>query len=61
MDQKLRFGTLAVHAGQDPTQWRCRAVVPPIFASTIYSLEDPSSQPVGDKRGELCFKTHNIK
>ena len=50
MDQKPRFGTLAVHAGQDPTQWRCRAVVPPIFASTIYSLEDPSSQPVGDKR-----------
>ena len=42
------FGTLAVHAGQDPKQWNCRAVVPPIFTTTTYQQDEPG-KPVSSK------------
>ena len=35
------FGTLAIHAGQDPEQWNSRAVVPPIFMSSTYQQDAP--------------------
>lgn len=35
------FSTLAIHAGQDPDQWKSRAVVPPITLSTTYKQDEP--------------------
>ena len=35
------FGTRAIHEGQDPDQWGCKAIVPPIFTSTTYKQEEP--------------------
>ena len=35
------FGTLAIHAGQDPEQWNSRAVVPPISMSSTFKQDAP--------------------
>lgn len=35
------FGTLAIHAGQEPEQWNSRAVVPPISMATTFKQDDP--------------------
>jgi len=35
------FGTNAIHAGQDPDQWKSKAVVPPISMSTTFKQESP--------------------
>lgn len=35
------FATRAIHAGQDPEQWRSRAVVPPISLSTTFKQDAP--------------------
>lgn len=35
------FGTLAIHAGQEPEQWNSRAVVPPISMSTTFKQDAP--------------------
>lgn len=35
------FGTLAIHAGQEPEQWNSRAVVPPISMATTFKQEAP--------------------
>lgn len=35
------FGTLAIHAGQDPEQWHSRAVVPPISMATTFKQDAP--------------------
>lgn len=40
------FGTLAIHAGQEPEQWRSKAVVPPISLSTTFKQDEPG-KPVG--------------
>lgn len=40
-----KFGTLAIHAGQSPDQWKCKAVIPPITTSTTYKQIEPG-QPV---------------
>lgn len=34
------FATRAIHAGQDPKQWACRAMVPPIVQSTNFNTDD---------------------
>ena len=39
------FGTDVVHAGQDPDQWKCKALVPPVFTSTTFKQDEPG-QPV---------------
>ena len=36
-----RFGTLAIHAGQEPEQWHSRAVVPPISMATTFKQVAP--------------------
>ncbi|EDO42530.1 predicted protein [Nematostella vectensis] len=35
------FGTLAIHAGQEPEKWTSRAVVPPISLSTTFKQDAP--------------------
>jgi len=35
------FGTDAIHAGQEPEKWDCRAVVPMIGMSTTFKQESP--------------------
>lgn len=35
------FGTDAIHAGQEPEKWDCRAVVPMISMSTTFKQESP--------------------
>ena len=35
------FGTKAIHTGQEPEQWECKALVPPIFTATTYKQDEP--------------------
>ncbi|XP_066548107.1 cystathionine gamma-lyase isoform X2 [Amia ocellicauda] len=35
------FATRAIHVGQEPEQWRCMAVVPPISLSTTFKQSSP--------------------
>ena len=35
------FGTQAIHAGQEPEQWKSKAVVPPISVSTTFKQNEP--------------------
>ena len=41
LDPFPHFGTLAIHAGQEPEQWNSRAVVPPISMATTFKQDDP--------------------
>jgi len=34
------FSTQAIHVGQEPEQWRSRAVVPPISMATIFKQDE---------------------
>ena len=40
------FGTNALHAGQDPEQWKSKAVVPPISLATTFKQEEPGKHAV---------------
>lgn len=46
----LSFSTAALHAGQDPEQWKSMMVVPPITVSTTFKQHSP-----GDHTVCLCF------
>jgi cystathionine gamma-lyase len=35
------FATNLIHVGQDPEQWKCKAIVPPIFTTTTYKQDEP--------------------
>ena len=35
------FATKAIHSGQDPEQWACKAVTPLVCLSTTYKQEEP--------------------
>ena len=48
------FSTEAIHAGQDPAQWKSQAVVPPICVSTTFELEKPS----GDTQVRCVYTAH---
>ena len=39
---KKSFSTLAVHAGQNPKQWKSWAVIPPISLSTTFAQPEPA-------------------
>ena len=43
------FGTDATHAGQDPDQWKSRAVVPLISMSTTFKQSAPGEHSVSHK------------
>ncbi|KAJ8931885.1 hypothetical protein NQ314_015154 [Rhamnusium bicolor] len=36
------FETICMHHGQDPTQWKSKAVIPHIVPSTIFEIDDPT-------------------
>lgn len=40
------FATDALHAGQDPEQWKAKCVVPPIAMSTTYKQKSPGQHEV---------------
>jgi len=40
-EEHANFGTHAIHAGQDPEKWECRAVVPLIGLATTFKQESP--------------------
>ena len=40
-EEHAKFGTDAIHAGQDPEKWECRAVVPLIGLATTFKQESP--------------------
>lgn len=47
------FGTKAIHVGQDPEQWNCKALVPPIFTATTYKQDQPG-KPVINQFSYIC-------
>uniref|UniRef100_A0AC34G4P5 Cystathionine gamma-lyase n=1 Tax=Panagrolaimus sp. ES5 TaxID=591445 RepID=A0AC34G4P5_9BILA len=66
-----RFGTKAIHAGQDPEKWGSNEVIPPITRSTtfkqthpgVYKAHDYSrcSNPSRDVLQELLATLENAK
>lgn len=42
-----RFATDAIHAGQDPNQWKSKMVVPPITPSSTFAQPSPGVCPEG--------------
>ncbi|KAG5668181.1 hypothetical protein PVAND_016131 [Polypedilum vanderplanki] len=40
--QPRGFSTRAIHAGQDPNQWKSHAVIPPIVTSTTFAQDGPN-------------------
>ena len=46
------FATQAIHAGQDPDQWKSRAVVPLISLSTTFKQDTP-----GKPVSEILFES----
>jgi len=43
------FSTIAIHAGQDPQQWRHGSVVPPLVMSTTFQQDGPGQHRVSTK------------
>ena len=41
------FATSALHVGQEPEQWKSRAVIPPISMSTTFKQFEPAKFAVG--------------
>lgn len=42
LKQKPGFATAAIHGGNEPEKWNCRAVVPGIFHATTYKQDAPA-------------------
>jgi hypothetical protein len=42
MSNFSHFATKAIHIGNEPDQWKCHAVVPPIFLSTTFEEQEPA-------------------
>ena len=42
MSNYSHFATNAIHVGSEPDQWKCHAVVPPIFLSTTFEEKEPA-------------------
>ena len=42
MSSFAHFATKAIHIGSEPDQWKCHAVVPPIFLSTTFEEQEPA-------------------
>ena len=51
MQRDAGFATAAIHGGNEPEKWNCRAVVPGIFMSTTYKQDAPAEHRVR----EFCF------
>jgi cystathionine gamma-lyase len=44
----FQFATRSIRAGQEPSQWKSRAVVPPISMSTTFEQYSPAETAVSD-------------
>ena len=59
------FGTRCIHAGQEPEQWECLPVVPPIFTNTTYKQHEPgkpvSSRGVGLATADLATSPGRLR
>lgn len=42
MSNSCEFATKAIHVGNEADQWKCHAVVPPIFLSTTFEEKEPA-------------------
>lgn len=51
--QPTGFATKSIHAGQNPEQWNCRAIIPPIVTSKIYQYVSL------DKTAGYGYSRHN--
>ena len=60
MDHFPHFGTLAIHAGQEPEQWNSRAVVPPISMATTFKQDSPGVYQVDFVSMDKLKKVQNI-
>lgn len=40
--------TTLLHHGQDASQWKSKSIVPPIFTSTIFQVDNPEQPVVGE-------------
>ena len=43
---KMEFATSAIHAGQEPSKWTHRAVIPPISMATTFQQFAPAEHAV---------------
>ncbi|XP_038107999.1 putative cystathionine gamma-lyase 2 [Culex quinquefasciatus] len=57
--QPKGFATKAIHVGQDPEQWSCMAVVPPILMSSTYKQHAPDEH-TGFKYSRLRNPTRDV-
>uniref|UniRef100_A0A1Q3FRV4 cystathionine gamma-lyase n=1 Tax=Culex tarsalis TaxID=7177 RepID=A0A1Q3FRV4_CULTA len=53
------FATKAIHVGQDPEQWKCMAVVPPILMSSTYKQYGPDEH-TGFKYSRMRNPTRDV-
>lgn len=51
--QPKGFATKAIHAGQDPEQWKHLSLVPPLVTSTTFKLSDPSEPVVSTETNQI--------
>lgn len=54
------FATLALHEGQDPKQWNCRAVVPLISLSTTFKQDAPGVMNEGYEYSRSANPTRKV-
>ena len=57
----LQFDTRALHAGQDPSQWTSRAVIPPISMSTTFKQFSPANHAVSLTLHYRLYKLHKLQ
>ena len=50
------FGTQAIHAGQEPEQWRSGALVPPVSLSTTFKQQAPGEHAVSAGGAEMRLR-----
>lgn len=60
LDPFPHFGTLAIHAGQEPEQWNSRAVVPPISMATTFKQDAPAVHRVSFRFYELLRNSYIV-
>lgn len=48
LQQPKGFATKAIHAGQEPEQWKSLCVIPPITMSTTFKQDGPGQHHVNN-------------
>lgn len=60
LKEKVGFATIAIHTGQDPDQWNCAAVVPPIVTATTFKQPAPAEHTVLNYTFTLILYTYSL-